>query len=301
MAKNDSFYQKIVRALKKHDLFYKMFCLILIKCGFSNDKLQALQIRYKKMLKTNKKYLKYFNEYEVNTNRTPNTKDLWVCWFQGIDNAPYIVKKCYESLKKNNPDKEIHIITEENMFDYVQLPEHIVTKWKKGIISYTHLSDILRTELLINHGGIWIDATSFFTDKIPNWVYKQRLFMFEYYEDSDVSIKCNSWFIYADKDNNILKSVRDLLYKYWEKENHLSEYFLWHLFMTLALDKYPKDYHNIYKISDSSAHMLQCCLLNKYDENYYNLIKKMSFIHKLTYKLDFDKKDANSYYDTILK
>lgn len=26
---------------------------------------------------------------------------IWFCWFQRLDNAPLIVKKCYESLKKN--------------------------------------------------------------------------------------------------------------------------------------------------------------------------------------------------------
>ena len=38
-------------------------------------------------------------------------KNIWICWFQGIENAPDIVKKCYDSVKRNMPDSNITVIT----------------------------------------------------------------------------------------------------------------------------------------------------------------------------------------------
>ena len=36
-----------------------------------------------------------------------NSKKVWICWLQGMENAPEIVKKCYDSVRKNLSDKEI--------------------------------------------------------------------------------------------------------------------------------------------------------------------------------------------------
>lgn len=54
-----------------------------------------------------------------------------------MDNAPDLVKKCYESLKNNLKDKEIILITSENISKYVTFPDYIMEKWEKGIITHT--------------------------------------------------------------------------------------------------------------------------------------------------------------------
>jgi hypothetical protein len=35
-----------------------------------------------------------------NTLKHEQSNKVWICWFQGIENAPNIVQKCYESVKK---------------------------------------------------------------------------------------------------------------------------------------------------------------------------------------------------------
>lgn len=34
-------------------------------------------------------------------------KKIWFLWYQGLSEAPLVVKKCYESWKKYNPDWEV--------------------------------------------------------------------------------------------------------------------------------------------------------------------------------------------------
>ena len=43
---------------------------------------------------------------------------VWVFWWQGEDQMPELVKKCYQSLKRQLYDKKIVLITKDNINDY---------------------------------------------------------------------------------------------------------------------------------------------------------------------------------------
>ena len=158
----------IKRAIKKGDLKYKIFCYFLMKINYSNERIQALEIRNKKYSKIYKKYKKYLDMYnpEKDNNVDNNKPTIWILWLQGVENAPEIVKKCIKSIKYYNGDKKIVVLTKDNLFDYIKLPKYIIEKWRKGIISNTHFSDIVRIELLYDYGGIWMDATTFCTSAV---------------------------------------------------------------------------------------------------------------------------------------
>ena len=115
----------------------------------------ALEIlRLSTTLKTKQKLERKFkwklDEFDKNyvEREHKNSNKIWICWFQGMDNAPELVKKCYQSVIKNNPDKDVTVITSENMSEYVQFPDFILDKWKKGIITHTHMTDLLRLSLI---------------------------------------------------------------------------------------------------------------------------------------------------------
>ena len=98
-------------------------------------------------------------------------KVIWWCWLQGIENAPSIVKACFNSLMREfkgssvqevqgaSDGYDIKVIDSENWKEYVNLPEHIIKKWEKKQIPPALFSDLLRLELLIKYGGTWIDST----------------------------------------------------------------------------------------------------------------------------------------------
>ena len=62
---------------------------------------------YKTKEKLQRKYgdllADFDNQYDKCLAHNQSGK-VWVCWFQGIDNAPDLVKKCYESLKNKMND-----------------------------------------------------------------------------------------------------------------------------------------------------------------------------------------------------
>ena len=147
---------------------------------------------------------KYMHQVSSSNKDIPNI--IWVCWWQGLENAPEIVKVCFESIKKFAGERKVILITQNNYQDYVDIPDYIIEKVKKGIISITHFSDVLRVNLLSKHGGIWIDATclltaNIFEDFIPEF-YTVKL----PHNDKEVCISDGKWCIFfmGSSKNNIL-------------------------------------------------------------------------------------------------
>lgn len=234
----------------------------------------------------------------------PISDIIWVCWLQGIENAPNIVQGCYRNLLKNAENRKVILITEDNMFEYVQFPDYIIEKYKKGYISKTHFSDLLRTELLVKYGGIWVDSTVLLTDRIPQILFERPLFLFSQESFCDSRhFYYNNWFIVAQKNNRILRAVRSLLFEYYKDNDYLIDYFLWHICMILVAEKYEDDINNILGIADVDSHFLQFNFDKKFDQHYWSYLTNKTTIHKLTYKLnsyDLDQ-DFETYYEHVIK
>ena len=93
---------------------------------------------------------------------------IFIMWYQGIENAPPIVKACVKSVIMNRAKHPVHIISKYNLEKFIKVPSYIYDKFNKGIFSITHFSDILRFGLIFKYGGYWIDATYFLTKPIEN-------------------------------------------------------------------------------------------------------------------------------------
>lgn len=55
-------------------------------------------------------------------------------WWQGINNAPALVKKCVNILKMRSPDYEVTFLDKDNYQEYVQIPSYITDKFNGGYI-----------------------------------------------------------------------------------------------------------------------------------------------------------------------
>ena len=233
------------------------------------------------------------------------TRIVWVCWLQGLENAPEIVKQCIASVKRYMPQYEVRVLTADNIFDFVTLPEHIVRKYQNGTITFTHFSDILRTALLVQHGGIWMDATVLLTGTIPAEMTDSPLFFLQKSKVQTIPHAGSSWFIAAHKGNPVLQRALEILSAYWQRENKLRDYFLFHLVIYLILNKNEQGQRALSEIPyipNVDAHTLQYSLFDDFNEAQWKQICTRSAIHKLTWKFNhgepLDKE--NTYYDSIL-
>ena len=286
------FINKVRNKLKK--------IYIYIFCHKYNYQLKDANYNWKSYLYLKRKYKKFIDNYSINNNERKTSNKVWWCWLQGEDKAPELCKKCLNSLRKNLNDREIIVITADNYLDYIDLPDYILEKDKKGYITHTHLSDRLRVQLLITHGGTWIDSSVLCTGFDENF-YDKSLFVFENFLKEDKSIVSSSWFMTAESNNPILLLTRDLIFEYWKKNNKLINYFLLHICFTIATEKYKDEWDIVARFSNVPPHILQFEITKSFNEHRWNDIKKMSSIHKLTQKADFSKCEKDSYYDYIIK
>ena len=245
------------------------------------------------------KYKSFLKNYQPKTfSNHEYSNKIWWCWLQGEENAPDLCKAGLKSIRNNCPEKEIIVITENNYSDYVSFPDFIIEKYQKGFISKTHFSDLLRLQLLITHGGTWIDSTCYLTEK-PDYIFNTPLFVFQNKERGDNSIAASSWLISSEKNNLIITLTRDMIFDWWKNHNHLYHYFLLHFFFTIACEFYKDEWQKIPFFSNLPCHVMQRELFNKFDQKRFEQIKKMSAVHKLTYKFG-DKETAGTIYEYLL-
>ena len=306
--------QKIIHKIQDHMLVGSIYDNIMLKTKYRSQK---LEFNYNVMIGQKHRLLFYQRlkrQYLVGSTKTRewerekkkfNSGQVWFCWLQGLENAPVIVKRCYESLTKNLGNKSITILDKDNMFDYISLPNYIVEKWKKGIIGQAHFSDLVRLELLKKYGGYWIDTTVFCTDaSITKDIDKQPLFMysFYYFGFNPEIMETNNWFIHSTTNANILCLTQKMLYEYWKNNNRAVNYFIFHLFMTIACEFYDKEYAAMPIVSQANAHILATYIGEQYNQSKYEMLKKCTGFHKLSTRFsvqETNKKDT--FYDYLIQ
>ncbi|MCM1320686.1 MAG: capsular polysaccharide synthesis protein [Bacteroides sp.] len=247
------------------------------------------------------RYTSFLKKQAGQWNKTHEYSDIvWWCWLQGEENAPLVCKACLASLRAQLHGKRIIILTKENLWKYADFPEYIKTKYEKGIISHAHFSDLLRIQLLAEHGGTWIDSTVFCTG-FPEYIFNTPLFAYKEKERGAPAIQASSWLLSCEKNNPIIRLTRDLLFLYWKKHTYLYHYFLLHFFFAMATEKYREDWDCVPFFSNLPPHILQRELFNPYSKERFSQIARMSDIHKLTHKFDESKNTRGTFLEYILK
>lgn len=263
-------------------------------------KIKELILQIKAYKKLKKKYLKVLHNTEYSKKESRKNDTVWFCWFQGLENAPLLVQKCYKRAEKTFGKNRITVITSNNFKDYVDLPDFIIQKWHKGIISHAHFSDILRTWLLAEHGGIWLDSTVFILDSnLPDYLTESELFLFNNCRTNSI-INISNWYICSYSHNIILESMKSLLTEYWRKENYPVNYLIYHLFFKIVTEYYPDEWKKVPKFSNAPPHMLISEIFEKYTEKREKELALMSPIHKLTYKLKIPPATDGTFYEKYI-
>lgn len=298
---------KILRQYWKAGVLFTAIVQFLL-LGRSKTSLLLLReiVSLKTQNKLRKKYASILDEFDrlYKGKEHRQSRKLWIFWWQGLDDAPVVVRRCYSSVIENLPDWEVVLITGKNYKTYVTFPEYIIHKFEKGQITITHFSDLLRLELLINHGGLWLDATVLCTGgNIPTSITDSELFLYQTLKPGadGHATTMSSWCMYAKTNNKLLIATRELLYEYWKKQTMLMDYFLIHQFFSIACERYPEEAQKMPPYCNSIPHILLLHLFNEYDAQYWNDLKKMTCFHKLTYKLNKeDMETPGTFYDKII-
>jgi hypothetical protein len=293
---------KLKKSIKSHTLTEEVFGFLLMKIGYANHYMASVNTMYKTSKSIEKQYSKYIDKTDFPKRKTDENKKIWICWLQGIENAPQLVKDCYASICYHIKDMEIVVIDKDNYSQYVTLPDYVIDKWQKGIIPPAHFSDILRLQLLIEHGGLWVDSTTYFTDKLPSYITDTDFFVYQGGWFNEEMINMGSWLIYNNTSNNILlEETQNLIFEYWKTHNYLKQYFLMHIFFRMVSDYYSEEWKKVPYYNQIDQHILANEICNEFDEKRLEQIKNITPIHKLSNKFDLSKNDSNCYYNMLSK
>ena len=124
--------------------------------------------------------------------------------------------------------------------------------------------------MLIKYGGLWLDATTYLTGVLPDYIKKNDFFVYRNGWMDMEMINMGSWFIYSKRTNNLLLlETRRLLYKYWKKYNYIKNYFLMHMFFRMVTDKNQETWKKVPVINQIDSHLLMQELNNEYDNKRY--------------------------------
>jgi len=206
---------------------------------------------------------------------------IWTMWWQGEDEAPPLIKRCIESMRKNARGREVVVVDSRNVFDYIKLPRHILDKHEAGLITTTLLSDIVRVSLLAQYGGLWLDSTIFCAKEIPEDIWKMPLYTVKprlypnapNIENTKIKPgKKNAYntapFIPFDSETTLgvvsghplYSFTRDMLIRYWEKYTTMVVYHLFACVLKLAyftvdvvkqdVDAIPTNSDDFYKLAE---------------------------------------------------
>lgn len=234
------------------------------------------------------------------TDYCVNDGPIWWCWLQGLDNAPAIVKSCHDSLVKHSCGKEVVVLSEKTIHDYISMPDDIVYKYKKGIIPPAHYTDLIRIELLLKYGGTWVDSTCYITGDIAQYT-DQPLFLFQFVSKKhDRYEGISNWWISARKAHPALKVLQTMLYEYWKRYDCVVEYFIFHVFYGMIMREHPEWYAEMPLHSNRYPLYLGQRMNNLFDQEwYYKLLNRCS-VHKITYR-KLDESLSDSFYKHVLK
>jgi Capsular polysaccharide synthesis protein len=137
---------------------------------------------------------------------------IWFLWFQGLDNAPYVVRKCHESWAAANPGWELVCLDDASLQTFVS------TSYYAGsfaTLSHQQRSDLVRLDLLARYGGVWVDATCFCVQPLDSWLppnLDSGFFAFCWPRRDRI---ISNWFLAAKPQNILVSQLFEFMLDYW--------------------------------------------------------------------------------------
>ena len=231
---------------------------------------------------------------ELREDRIP----VFVCWWQGEETAPEIIRMCINSIRKNfsGDSYDLHLISWENHQDYVIFPSWIYEKYEAGAITRTHLSDILRFYLLYSYGGVWIDASYLITKRVDASEFCDRDFYTIRGAIDEADGKAIDWsgnFWKMKAGNRLARFGLNAFYLYWATQDVMIDYFLIDHVIRIAYEEFADIRQMLDDVEISQTQVLEMAkiLHRRFDNSEYEEMTKDTGYFKLSYKGDVWKQD----------
>lgn len=167
-------------------------------------------------------------DLDIDSQKDVQDLPIWVFWYQGESSMPELIKFCYNSICKHSNGRKVILLTKDNLSSYLSMPSFIIDKVRKGYISLTHLSDLVRVSLLYEYGGTWMDATLFVNGPIENKNMNGIFGTIKIHPLSKGTISDYRWtsfYLFSQPHSQAMKCFRDVMFAFLKKNNTMLDYF----------------------------------------------------------------------------
>ncbi|MDE6600767.1 MAG: capsular polysaccharide synthesis protein [Lachnospiraceae bacterium] len=232
-------------------------------------------------------------------------KYAWSCWWQGMEQAPNLIRACINSQKRYLPDEvELVVITEDNYCDYVDFPQWLIDKVEDGRVTLTTFSDVIRASLLYKYGGIWLDSTILLTETLPIDFWEYEIFTIREFR------YCLP-FMGGKPGQKFYRFLMEGFFYYYKNYGRTKYYLLVTYLLDIAMNTYPDIRETYDKLPEKSPGIsnidnfdsLSYHMHEKYSPEVYHKYMEGIYVHKLQRRFDrFGESinDADNIYHYIL-
>lgn len=206
---------------------------------------------------------------------------IWVFWAQGFSAAPPVVQLCRKRLDAMKGKCEVRELCAETVTRWCTIPEDV----KQSLAgNWTTYSDVVRTALLAEHGGIWLDATAFLAQPVDLLLPPRLQEVFPYTRSDQ--LPC-SWCMVSPIGHPIVRMLRDVQIRWWTMHSELPAYFWIHYLFEAMLAQHGacrRWWATANPTSGWLANVLVRRLNMPYDELRIRQILGLTAVQKLTFK-----------------
>ena len=142
-------------------------------------------------------------------------RNLFIMWDKPLHESPPLVKFCIDLWVEYNQEYNVEI------YDFQTAKEYLKNDFDPIIydsLKVQHQSDLLRTKLLAEKGGVWVDATCMPHRPIRNWIPEFQHADFSGLKTLTKGQIIDNWFMLARKNSIIMTKQYEALKKYWKIE-----------------------------------------------------------------------------------
>jgi Capsular polysaccharide synthesis protein len=143
---------------------------------------------------------------------------IYSAWLQGVAQAPAIVQLCFTRWARLNPEYQLRVLDASDA-------AALLAGHNLPAVPAQAFTDILRVKLLLEHGGIWADATVLpvapLRDWLPGLMPDSGIFAFSR-PGPDRPIA--SWFMAAAPGHVIVQKLWDEIRHFWRKPRRMAQY-----------------------------------------------------------------------------
>lgn len=167
---------------------------------------------------------------------------IWVCWWTGEETAPLLVRRCIRSIRENAGTHPVHVITEKNYSQYLQIPDYLLEKLENKQIGLAHLADYIRVKLLAEQGGLWLDATIYCADQVPSLCFELPFFTEKSPRTPCGYVSEMRWVTFCLggwKGNVVYRFLTEAFEKYWQDSPCAVDYLFFDTIIDMAVQQIP--------------------------------------------------------------